>query len=137
MGHPNFSLDQTNKPVRRGPPVRGLCRPAPFHSKNQSCFELECRGKRPMGIPSTSTARPPRLLVRCRWDLPRPWITCGRRASRGLGRSSAVPRTVSEPFLSRFWVPEGEKSVFEARKPIDMVSCTSRPRVPKPFLKRF
>jgi hypothetical protein len=58
--------------------------------------------KRPSWHPGTSRARPPRFLVRWICDSPRSLITSGRSADHDLGRNSAVPVAVSQPFLTRF-----------------------------------
>ena len=65
-------------------------------------FRMECRGKRrPSGHPGTGRARPPRCLVQWKCDSPRSFTTSKRSTGRGLGRNSAVARTVPEPFLRK------------------------------------
>ena len=71
-------------------------------------------GSRPWGHHHTSSAHPPRCLVRCKWNSPRSFITSRRSASRKLKRFSAVPLAVSQPFLSRFWAENGGKLGFWA-----------------------
>jgi hypothetical protein len=75
-------------------------------------YKVERRGKRPWGHPSTGRARPPRCLIRWQCDSPRLFITSRRSAGRDLGRYSAVPLAVSEPFLSRSWTQMDEKLGF-------------------------
>jgi hypothetical protein len=73
-----------------------------MYRKSWPKFKVERREKRPWGHPRTGRARPPRCLVRWRCGCPRSLITSRRSAGRDLGRNSAVPPAVSQPFLRRF-----------------------------------
>jgi hypothetical protein len=74
---------------------------------------LEFRlGSRPWGHHHTSSAHPPRCLVRCEKNFPRSFITSRRSASRALERFSAVPLAVSQQFLNRSWAENGGQLGF-------------------------
>jgi hypothetical protein len=71
-------------------------------------------GSRSWGHHHTSSAHPPRCLVRCEWNFPRSFITSRRSASRALKRFSSRSLAVFQPFLSRSWAENGGKFGFWA-----------------------
>ena len=83
------------------------------YTQGPDILEFHLRS-RPWGHHHTSSAHPPRCLVRCEWNSPRSFITSTRSASRALKRFSAVPLAVSQPFLSRSWAENGGKLGFWA-----------------------
>jgi hypothetical protein len=68
-------------------------------------IKVDHLGSRPWEHHHTSSAHPPRCLVRCKCKFPRSFIISRRSASRALKRFSAVHiaarSAVSEPFLGR------------------------------------